>query len=76
MIAIGANEELPTENYLHLMSYNVRLFDVYNPKLSNAIKTRNKIFKYIKEENAKEISKLGKLNLVQRDSVWSSFEAP
>jgi endonuclease/exonuclease/phosphatase family metal-dependent hydrolase len=51
MIAIGANEELPTENHLHLMSYNVRLFDVYNPKLSNAIKTRNKIFKYIKEEN-------------------------
>jgi len=32
--------------------------------------------KYIKEENAKEISNLGKLNLVQRDSVWSSFEAP
>ena len=35
----------------------------------------NKI-KYIKEENAKEISNLGKLNLAQRDSVWSSFEAP
>ena len=51
MIAIGANEDLPTENYLHLMSYNVRLFDVYNPKLSNAIKTRNKIFTYIKDEN-------------------------
>jgi hypothetical protein len=32
--------------------------------------------KYIKEENAKEIGNLGKLNLVQRDSVWSSFEAP
>jgi len=32
--------------------------------------------KVIKEENAKEISNLGKLNLVQRDSVWSSFEAP
>jgi hypothetical protein len=32
--------------------------------------------KYIKEENAKEISNLGKLNLAQRDSVWSSFEAP
>jgi hypothetical protein len=32
--------------------------------------------KYIKEQNAKEISNLGKLNLVQRDSVWSSFEAP
>jgi len=32
--------------------------------------------KYIKEENAKEISNLGKLNLVQRDSVWASFEAP
>jgi len=32
--------------------------------------------KYIKEKNAKEIGNLGKLNLVQRDSVWSSFEAP
>lgn len=32
--------------------------------------------KYIKEENAKEISNLGKLNLAQRDSVWSSFETP
>ena len=32
--------------------------------------------KYIKEENAKEIGNLGKLNLVQRDSVWSSFETP
>ncbi len=32
--------------------------------------------KYIKEQNAKEISNLGKLNLVQRDSVWSSFVAP
>jgi uncharacterized membrane protein (DUF106 family) len=32
--------------------------------------------KYIKEENAKEISNLAKLNLAQRDSVWSSFEAP
>ncbi len=31
--------------------------------------------KYIKEENAKEISNLGKLNLAQRDSVWSSIEA-
>ena len=26
--------------------------------------------------NAKEIDNLGKLNLVQRDSVWSSFETP
>ncbi len=32
--------------------------------------------KYIKEENAKEIDNLGKLNLVQRDSVWASFETP
>jgi endonuclease/exonuclease/phosphatase family metal-dependent hydrolase len=33
------------------MSYNVRLFDVYNPKLSEAIKTRNKIFNYIQDVN-------------------------
>ncbi|MEY4571689.1 MAG: hypothetical protein RLZ10_900 [Bacteroidota bacterium] len=51
MLAVGSNDELPNKNYLHIMSYNVRLFDVYNPKLSKAIKTRNRIFDYIKEEN-------------------------
>jgi endonuclease/exonuclease/phosphatase family metal-dependent hydrolase len=47
----GKNEEISTSNYLHVMSYNVRLFDVYNPKLSEAIKTRNKIFNYIQDVN-------------------------
>lgn len=51
MLAFGKNEELPNYNYLHVMSYNVRLFDVYNPKLSNAKKTRNRIFEYIQREN-------------------------
>lgn len=51
MIAIGRNDEPPAKNYLHLMSYNVHLFDVFNPKLANAKKTRNKIFNYIKTEN-------------------------
>jgi len=44
----------------------------YNNKQGEVI-TKIKV---IKEENAKEISNLGKLNLVQRDSVWSSFETP
>ena len=47
----GKNDEITTSNYLHVMSYNVRLFDVYNPKLSEAIKTRNKIFNYIQDVN-------------------------
>ena len=32
--------------------------------------------KYIKEQNAKEISNLGKLSTAQLDSTWSSVETP
>ena len=51
MIALFSNDDPPPRNALHIMSYNVRLFDVYNPKLENAIKTRNQIFSFMKEEN-------------------------
>jgi len=51
MLAIFSDDSPPSGNSLHIMSYNVRLFDVYNPKLKNAIKTRNEIFDYIKNEN-------------------------
>ena len=44
MLAIFSDDSPPSGNSLHIMSYNVRLFDVYNPKLKNAIKTRNEIF--------------------------------
>jgi len=57
-------------NVLNKQMIDLRI--AYNNKQGEVI-TKIKI---IKEENAKEISNLGKLNLVQRDSVWSSFEAP
>ena len=34
-----------------LMSYNVRLFDLYNPKRKEALKTRDSIFSYLRKEN-------------------------
>lgn len=53
MIAIGSNEEqLPTEeNILNVMSYNVRLFDLYNSETENRFVNRNAIFNYIQTEN-------------------------
>ena len=57
-------------NFLNKQMEDLRV--AYNNKQGELI-TKIKI---IKEENAKEIDNLGKLNLVQRDSVWSSFEAP
>lgn len=57
-------------NFLNKQMEDLRV--AYNNKQGEVI-TKIKI---IKEENAKEIDNLGKLNLVQRDSVWSSFEAP
>lgn len=53
MVATGSNEENapPIEETLHLMSYNVRLFGLYNPDPSTAIATRDSIFSYIKAEN-------------------------
>jgi endonuclease/exonuclease/phosphatase family metal-dependent hydrolase len=42
------HEKLVSEN-IHVMSYNVRLFDLYNWK--NNKQTRNKIFDFLKSEN-------------------------
>lgn len=38
-------------NTLKIMSYNVRLFDLYNSNFESAKKTRNGIFELIREEN-------------------------
>ncbi len=51
MFALGSDEENSTGNELHVMSYNVRLFDLYNPQSGQNLVTRNKIFDYIKERN-------------------------
>ena len=50
--AFGSNEEQKNGTELHILSYNVRLFDLYNVKQSNSYITRNKIFSYLKERDA------------------------
>ena len=40
-----------SKSQFKLMSYNVRLFDLYNPKRKEALKTRNSIFSYLRKEN-------------------------
>lgn len=53
MIAIGSNEDLlPTEErILHVMSYNVRLFDLYNSEAKDRLVKRDSIFNYISAVN-------------------------
>jgi len=53
-IAWGGNTELTDENSLKVMSYNVRLFDRYNPNVNEAQSTKNEILKYI-ETNQPEL---------------------
>jgi endonuclease/exonuclease/phosphatase family metal-dependent hydrolase len=36
---------------LKVISYNVRLFDVYNPNLEAGLETRNQIFQFLRNEN-------------------------
>lgn len=52
-ISIGwddENEKKTTE--LKILSYNVRLFDVYNPAPNLALENKKAIFEYLKEQNA------------------------
>lgn len=53
MIAVGSNEdELPAQNrVLNVMSYNVRLFDLYTAETDQKYEKRNAIFNYIQTEN-------------------------
>lgn len=53
MIALGSDEDvLPTEErILNIMSYNVRLFDLYNAEMTERNGTRNAIFDYIASKN-------------------------
>jgi endonuclease/exonuclease/phosphatase family metal-dependent hydrolase len=52
MIAMGSEQEIPTaSNVLHVMSYNVRLFDLYHSDPTIRFESRNKIFEYIQTEN-------------------------
>ena len=51
MFSFGSDEENTTGNELKLLSYNVRLFDLYNAVHSESYETRNKIFDYILESD-------------------------
>jgi len=39
------------QNELNILSYNVRLFDIYNPTKKGALETRDKIFQFIRNQN-------------------------
>ena len=53
MIAIGSDEKvLPSEEHiLNVMSYNVRLFDLYTADNEHKYEKRDKIFEYVQSEN-------------------------
>ncbi|MBM3456061.1 MAG: hypothetical protein FJX80_13110 [Bacteroidetes bacterium] len=50
--SINLTEDVPGKNKLKITSYNVRLFDIYNPDFEGAINKRNKIFSFLKNNNA------------------------
>lgn len=49
--SFGSDEVNENGTELHVMSYNVRLFDLYNIVRADSFKTRDKIFSYLKERN-------------------------
>jgi endonuclease/exonuclease/phosphatase family metal-dependent hydrolase len=49
-LAISFSKSEKKNVELKLISYNVRLFDVYNPNLINGLETRNKIFQFLRRE--------------------------
>lgn len=53
MVAFGSNPEILPSNELsiHVMSYNVRLFDLYQWTMSEKYENRDSIFHYIQTEN-------------------------
>ena len=48
--SIGDNEK--KENQLKILSFNVKLFDFYNSRFNNSLECRNKIFSFLRKENA------------------------
>lgn len=44
------NSDLAAQNGLTVLSYNVRLFDLFNPTFSAALESRNEIFHFISAE--------------------------
>ena len=53
LVATGENPEITPriEQTLHVLSYNVRLFDLYNWTMSDLYENKDSIFSYLKTEN-------------------------
>lgn len=49
--AFGSDEEATDNTELHIMSYNVHLFDRYNSNRNDSYETKRKILEYIEERN-------------------------
>lgn len=49
--SITLSEDEPGKNKLKITSYNVRLFDIYNPNFEAALNRRNEIFQFLKSNN-------------------------
>lgn len=45
-----STSEQTTESGLKVLSYNVRLFDLFNPSFSDALDSRNQIFEFIRNQ--------------------------
>lgn len=52
VFSFGGDEENTNGTELSVLSYNVRLFDLYDPVKENARKTKDRIFQYLQEQNA------------------------
>lgn len=49
-LALALSKDKKKSNELKILSYNVRLFDVYNPDLEAGLETRNQIFQFLRNE--------------------------
>ena len=47
---LSSAPELKQENGLKVLSYNVRLFDLFNPSFNDALASRNQIFDFIRSQ--------------------------
>lgn len=50
-LSITLSKDEPKNTQLKVVSYNVRLFDVYNPNIASGLETRNEIFQFLRNEN-------------------------
>ena len=49
-LAFTISNDYKRNNELKIVSYNVRLFDVYNPNFEAGLETRNQIFQFLRRE--------------------------